>query len=260
MRPDGRRLGNRVEDRLLDVLGDPVRFVEGQVARELQVERDLRAPVDRQDVDVVDLAHARHVERGFLRTLANLGLAGRLRLDVDDDVRLGKRPPHRFLDGVCGGVSLRDGRAGRDADDDVDEVPSGRLAEPQAVKPNPRHVHANRPARRLRRIRRSAIHEDVDVAADEPAGRRHDEDGDEERGHGVTLRPAERSRRQPAEDCERPGEVAAEVERVREQRRARVAPRRPQRDGRSRQIDRDDGEHDGERPPRRIHLRLDRAR
>ena len=194
----------------------------------------------------------RHVERGHLRTLADLGLARRLRLDVDDDVRLGERPPDRILDGVCGGVPLRDSRAGRDADDDVDEVPPGRLAEPQAVKPNPRHVHANRPARRLRRVGRSAIHEHVDVAADEPAGRRHHEDGDEQRGDGVTLRPAERGRRQPAEDGERPGEVAAEVERVREQRRARVAPGSAQRDDRPRQVDGDDGDHDGERPPRRV--------
>ena len=205
----------------------------------------------------MDLAHLRHVERGYLRTLADLGLARRFRLDVDDDVRLGERPSNRILDGVCGGVPLRDSRVGRDADDDVDEVPPGRLAEPQAVKPNPRHVHANRPARRLGCVRRSAIHEDVDVAADEPAGRGHHEDGDEQRSDGVTLRPTERGRRQPAEDGERPGEVAAEVERVREQRCARVAPGRPQRDHRARQIDRDDGEHDGERPPRRIHLRLD---
>jgi hypothetical protein len=155
------------------------------------------------------------MERGYLRPLANLGFARGFRLDVDDNVRLGERAPHRILDCVCGGMPLRDSRVGGDADDDVDEVPSGRLTEPQAVKSNPRDVHANRPARCFCRIRRSTIHEDVDVAADEPAGRGNHEDGDEQRGNGVTLWPTERCSREPAEDSECRGEVAAEVKGVR---------------------------------------------
>ena len=82
----------------------------------------------------MDLADARHMERSLLRALADLGLLRRLRLDVDDDVRLGKRAPNRILDGVGGGVSLGDSRAGRDADDDVDEVPSGRLPQTQPME------------------------------------------------------------------------------------------------------------------------------
>jgi hypothetical protein len=163
----------------------------------------------------VDLAHARHVQRGDLRTFADLGFARGFRLDVDDDVRLGERAPNRILDCVCGGVPLRDSRVGRDADDDVDEVPSGRLAEPQAVKSNPRHVHANRPTRCFCRIRRSAIHEDVDVPTDEPARRRNYEGCDEQRGNGVTLWPTERCGREPAEDRECRCEIAAEVKGVR---------------------------------------------
>ncbi len=231
MRPDGRRLGDGVEDRLLDALGDAVSLVESQVARQLQVERDLGAPVDGQDVDVVDLAHVGHMERRILRAVADLGVRGRLRLDVDDDVRLGKRAPNGILDVVCSGVALRDGRAGRDADDDVHEVPSGRLTKTQPMEPNIRHVYADRPTSRLHRVRRSAVHEHVGVTTDEPAGRDHDEDGDEQRCDRVTLRPAERGSRQPSEDGERPGEVAAEVERVREQRRARVAAGSAERDG-----------------------------
>ena len=61
---------------------------------------------------------------------------------------------------------------------------------------------------------------------------------------------------QPGEHGERAGEVAAEVERVRAQRLAAVAPRRPQRDDRAAEVDREHDPDDGEHPPARVDLAL----
>ena len=83
-----RDLRHRRDDRPLDVFGDRMRLPERQLPGQLQVKRDLGPAVDRQDADVVHLAHERNPERGGERALAEIG--GRLqRLDVDDDVRLG---------------------------------------------------------------------------------------------------------------------------------------------------------------------------
>ncbi len=71
---------------------------------------------------------------------------------------------------------------------------------------------------------------------------------------------AERCRDQTGEHGDRPGEVAAEVERVREQRIAAVEACAAQRDHRSRPVD-DEHEPDRrERPPRRLDVELDDAR
>ena len=89
----------RLLNRMLDLARDSVGFLEGRVARQLQVERDLRAAVDLQHADVVDLAHAPHLHRGGVGELArDRVLLGRL--DVDDDVRLGKCALYRRLDGI----------------------------------------------------------------------------------------------------------------------------------------------------------------
>ena len=71
--------------RCFDLLRDVVRLVEREVARKLQVERDFDAAVHVEDLEVVDLAHVRHGERGSEDALAED--AGTLaRFDVDDDV------------------------------------------------------------------------------------------------------------------------------------------------------------------------------
>ena len=84
--------------------------------------------------------------------------------------------------------------------------------------------------------------------------------GHEERGDRVARGEAERGRDQAGEHGERPGEVAAEVERVGEERVAPVEARAAQRDHRSRRVDHEHEPDRGERPPRRLDLELDHAR
>src|SRR5262249_52149622 len=70
MRLDGDDLGHLVADRALDLFGNRVRLVEGQLGRELEVEGELRAGREGDGADVVHLAHARHAERRGVRALA----------------------------------------------------------------------------------------------------------------------------------------------------------------------------------------------
>ena len=63
MRLHRRHLGNGPLDRPLDLLSDRVRLLEREPAGELEMERQLGAALDRENRDVVHLAHARHVER-----------------------------------------------------------------------------------------------------------------------------------------------------------------------------------------------------
>ena len=103
------------------------------------------------------------------------------------------------------------------------------------------------------------VHEHVDVPAEQASSGSDHERRDEQRGDRVARGKAERSRREPAEHGERPGQVAPEVERVREKRIAVIAASSPQGDRRPHGVD---GEHEPdrrERPPGRVHLRLDRA-
>ena len=137
MRSHSRRLGNGIENRPLDLLGDGVRLAEAQRPRQLQVERDLRPSVHRQHVHVVHLAHVAARAAQLPGQLSNLGLLRRLRLDVDDDVGLRQRPPHGILDIVGGRVPLRHGRAGWDADHDIDEVTPSSLSQPEPAQLRP---------------------------------------------------------------------------------------------------------------------------
>ena len=150
MGPDGRDLRQRLEDRLLDVLGDAVSLVQRQRAGQLEVERDLPAPVDVDHVHVVDLADPGHLEHGRVDPLAQRGLRAGLRLDVDDDVRLRERPAHGILDVVGRSVALCDGGAGRHGDDDVDEVATGGLAKAEPAEADARARCARSPAARPR--------------------------------------------------------------------------------------------------------------
>ena len=260
MRLHGRGFRYGVENRALDLLGDRMRVVEAERAGKLEVEGDLRPAVDRQHVDVVHLAHVRHVKRRVLGPLADLSILCGLRLDVDDDIGLGERAAHGFLDVVCRCMTLRDGRAGRDPDHDVDKVPPCRLPQSQPAQGDTGYLLADRLARGRGRVGRRAVHEHVDVPPDQPDRRGDDEDGNEERRHRVALRPAEGSSSEPREDGNRAHQIASEVQRVREQRGARIAPRRSQRDGRPRDVDDDHRHDDHERPPRSVDLRLDHTR
>ena len=148
----GLDLGHGGQDRALDLLGDLVRALEREVARKLQMERDLDAPVDLEHGQVVDLAHLRDGERGREHSLADLRLAAS-RLDVHDDVDAGQRVAQRLLDAVRCSVPLADRRAGRDADDDVGEVRSTGLAHAQPSQLDRRIELGDRPPRALARRR-----------------------------------------------------------------------------------------------------------
>ena len=160
---------------------------------QLQVQRDLGAPVDVEDADVVDLAHARHAHRRGVGELARDGvlLGG---LDVDDDVGLRQRALDRLLDRVGGRVPLPDRCVGRDRDHDVGEVAPRRRAHPQPAQADGGSIARDRPARRLLGVRRRAVHQHVDVPPHQPQGGAQHERRDEQRGDRVARRPARRAR------------------------------------------------------------------
>ena len=197
--------------------------------------------------------------RRRLDALADLRL-GRRRLDVDDDVASRKHALHGVLHPVGRGVALPHGGAGRDADHDVGEGSAPGLAEAEPTNGDGRVEAGDRVVRRLHGVRRRAIHQHVDVAADEPGGGGDDEHRDEERCDRVALGEPRPCRDEAAHHGDRREQVGAEVDRVREERRARVLPGSAIRDDEAREVDRDDQEEHGEDPPRGLDVQLDPAR
>ena len=115
-------------DRRLDLRGDLVRLVEGELPGELQVERDLRCGRRRASTRRRCGSRARRDPKGRgERALPQCGCLLGARLDVDDDVAPGRALLDAVLDRVGDRVSLRDRRARLDADDDVGEMAPGRL-------------------------------------------------------------------------------------------------------------------------------------
>ena len=194
-------------------------------------------PPTRSDAQVVDLAHARDPLRRGQRPLAQGGLV-LLRLDVDDDVAVGQRPVHRVLDRVRRGVALADRRARRDGDHDVRELLPRGLAHPQAPQLDPGQ-RPDRGQRRLLRVGRDPVHQDVDVDAHQPSRGEQHEPGHEQRRRRVGPVVALARGDEAEQHGRRAGEVAREVERVRLQRRALVAAAGAVRDGRSHGVDDD---------------------
>ena len=115
------------------------------------------------------LADLRDGERRGVRTLAHCSLALE-RLDVDDDIGLGQCALHGTLDSVRRSVPLPDRGGGRDADDDVGEMPARGLPHSQAPQVDARAEVDDRLSRGLLRGDRSEIHEDVHVSPHEPDG------------------------------------------------------------------------------------------
>ena len=164
-------LGHPVDDRPLDLLGDRVRLVERQLARQLEVERDVEAVGQLDHRQVVDLADARDRHRRLAHPLAQcrLDTGG---LDVDDDVAAGERSVHGLLDAVGDGMALTHGGARGDADHDVGERAAGRLAQPEPAHLDRRIERRDRGPRCANGIRRRPVHEHVDVAPDQARRRR----------------------------------------------------------------------------------------
>ena len=122
--------GPRAHDRALDLLGDLVRLLERQVARQLQVERDSVRPAERDDVEVVDLAHARDAERRSVRALAQRRLVSSGSTWTTTSLPGSARSSAASTRSAAA-CPWPDGRPRRDADDDVGERPARRLAQPQ---------------------------------------------------------------------------------------------------------------------------------
>ena len=148
-----------------------------------------------------------------------------MRLDVDDDVDSRKSFVQRTLHPVGGRVPLSDGLARRDTDDDVREALASCASQSQPPKLDGWLECPDRPPGDPCVLLGRAIHEDVDVAAPEPERGHHDERRHEERGDRVSCRESEGCGDETREHGDGSGEVAAEVECVREQRIAGIEPR-----------------------------------
>ena len=164
------------------------------------------------------------------------------RLDVDDDVALRAAPRWTAASTASATACPWPTAApGATANHDVGKVAPGRVAHPQPADVDRRLDPRDRLARRLGGLRGSVVHEHVDVPPDQPHRREEDEARDEQRRQRVAVRIAGGRRRETGEDRGRAEQVAAEVERVRLQRRAPEAPGRAQRDRRAARVD---GDHD----------------
>jgi hypothetical protein len=216
-------LGNRLEHARLHARGHLMGVLEREGARQLEMERELAAAVHERDLHVVDLPHAAHGERRARDPLAQ-GARAREGLDVDDHVALGHGACDGALDGVGHGVALAERRVRAHSDDHVDEVAPGGLAHAHASNLHGGLRLGDRGAHRQLGLRRGAVHEHLDVAAHQPDGRRHHEPGHEERGQGVGLGVARARQHEADEHRARAEEVGGEVEGVRGERGAAVAP------------------------------------
>ena len=105
MRLHGVDLGHGLDDRPLHLGRDLVRLLQRQLARELEVQRDLRPRPDLQDGQVVDLAHPWHTLGRGERALGELRVPAR-RLDVNNDVAAWQRVVDGGLHSVGGRMAL----------------------------------------------------------------------------------------------------------------------------------------------------------
>ena len=180
-------------DRRLELLGDRVRLVERQRARQLHVQRQLGAARRRPP--------ARGCAPRGCRGTATAAACARSRSDATSSGSTctttsafgsAPRPP---LDRVRRRVALAYRRAGRHADHDVGELAAAGLAHAEAPQLDRRpHLLDRRDGRRLR-VGRGAVHQHVDVHLHQPGGCEQDEHGDEERRDRVGLRDARGARR-----------------------------------------------------------------
>jgi hypothetical protein len=155
-------------------------------------------------------------------------------------------------------MSLPDRRPRRDADHDVGEVPTRGLAEPKPPKLD-RGIDAGDrlPSRRVGFVRRP-VHQHVGVRADQPRRRHQHQHGDEQRGERVRARVAGRHETEAEEHRERARKIAREVQCVRLERRAAVAPSALERHPRPARVDGDHDPDHEEGVPGRLHVGLRR--
>ena len=241
-----RDLRDGADDRALDLLGDVMRLVEREVARELQVERDLGVAPERDDAQIVDLTHAaarssrlrargperRLVARGSTWTTTSLpGSAS------SSSPRPGPRP---HAPGRRRRPAAPRSRRRRTSPRGLPETKPRQLDR----RLDPR----DRRARRLLGLRRRAVHEHVHVSTDQATGGEQHESGDEERCNRVTRREAGARRPRPARTASVPAKSLPKW--IAFERRASLRNAgRAERDDGATEVDRQDDPDDREEPP-----------
>ena len=199
-----------------------------ELARQLEMERDLRAPVDVRATLTLWISRTRaHLHRRGVgaargsRRPRRSARRGRRRRSRAARARPRPRPRRPRHD------PARPPPPGETADHDVGEVPAGGLAHPQPAQLDRRLDPRDRLARRLLGVGRRPVHQHVDVPPHQPQ---------RGRDRRARRRTALRSSRPPAgrpatpisptSTASDPARSLAEVERVREQRRAAEPPAR----------------------------------
>ena len=212
-------------NRALDALGDLVRLAQIQLGGELQVQRDAAPLVLLEDRDVVRLLHERLRQRDREHPVAQVEAAPRAARRARPRRCPAARARPRPRSGRRrGGPRRPPGPAARSPRRRRSSVPptragaggSSSMSSPSAV---------DRALGRRARLRRRAVHQHVRVLRDQPHRGAQDDRRDHQRRHRVAVVRSPRDGEQPDEHRERARHVAGEVQRVRAQRRAVVAPR-----------------------------------
>ena len=166
---------------------------------------------------------------------------------------------HRLLDAVGSLVSLAHGRARRDGDHDVRELPRPRLPHPDTANVDRRLDPRDRRERRLLGVSGRPIHEHVHVALHQTRRGSEDQNRDEERRSRIRARVTSAHEAEPDEHRGRPEQVTAEVKCARLQRGALVATRGTPGDQCPGDVDHDHDRDDHERVPGRLDAARSRA-
>ncbi len=221
-------------------------LAHGRVLRQAHVQRHGAAGGVLEHRDVVGLHHAGDAQRRGRDALVGALLGQGRRLDVHLHLRPPERVAHGLLDPVRRVVHLLEPVEPGDADDDVGEALSARLADAHRA-----HVDdAVHPPHDLLDdaglAQRRPVHQHADVAGRQPDGGDQHDRGDEDPGDRVAAGEARRGQAEADEDRQRADEVAAEVPRVRDQRGVSLPPALLQRQRRPGGVDREHEQDDGE--------------
>ena len=157
-------------------------------------------------------------------------------------------------------MALADRRVRGDGDDDVGEALRARTPQAQPPQLHRRLEPGDCTTRYAFVVFGRAVHERIDVAARKAECGHDHESRDEQRRDRVAGREPERGRYEPGQHRQRPGEVAGEMKRVRQQRVAAVEPSPAERNHRAGPVDREDQGDRRERPPGRVDVDLDDVR
>ena len=150
-------------------------------------------------------------------------------------------------------MRLPDPGVGRDRDDEVHEVPAGRMAHPHAAQLDRLAQLAQRGADALVGVRGGDVHEHLHRLPQQAQGEGDHEAGDEDARHGVGRRLARRDEGHADQDGGGARQVRREVQGVGRERGRAVAARRAPARHHAARVDADHEHEHGDRPPRRLY-------